>query len=282
MVTQDEIRAAIKDIKCHNSAPGPDGIAISAMLFLMTAVPDRLRQCFNLCVKQGRFPECWKTARLVLILKVGKPSGSPSSYRPLCLLSEVGKLFERVLARRVVNWIDERGGFSPRQFGFCRGRSTCDAIACLEDIVTSSIRNRGVCVAISLDVRNAFNSLPWPVIRDALDIWRIPWHIKRVIVDYLRCRYIEYIAQHGECASRMRSRVTRSVPQGSVLGPLLWNLAYDQVLRYRVLMACCVICYADDTLVVAEGCDVCEGSRQQFGRQIEASKLRSGTFLPWD
>lgn len=252
-IKREEIKAAVGDIKRLNSAPGPDGLAISVMLSLLSAAPDRLRRCFNVCIEQGRFPSCWKTARLVLIPKAGKPAGLLSYYRSLCLLSELGKLLERIIARRIVYWVDGRGGFSPRQFGFCRGKSTCDAVAYLESMVSDAIQNRGVCVAVSLDVRNAFNSLPWPVIRDALDIWRIPWHIKRVLVDYLSCRYIEYITQNG---SRKRSRMTCGVPQGSVLGPLLWNLTYNQVLKYRVPPSYRIICYADDTLVVAKGGDV--------------------------
>lgn len=120
--------------------------------------------------------------------------------------------------------------------------------------MTRSIRNRGACVAVSLDVRNAFNSLPWPAIRDALDIWRMPQPIKWIIADYLRCRHIEYVTQDG---AKVRSRVYQGVPQESVLGPLLWNLTYNQVLKFRVLLSCRVICYADDTLIML---------RQQFGQ----------------
>lgn len=54
--------------------------------------------CFNACLKEGRFPAEWKVARLVLLKKGNKPEGLPSSYRPICLLDEAGKFFERILA----------------------------------------------------------------------------------------------------------------------------------------------------------------------------------------
>lgn len=170
-VSLDEIRMAATDIKKQNSAPGPDGISVRVLMSLLAAAPNRLRDCLNACLLQGRFPRHWKTARLVLIPKMSKPH--PSSYRPLCLLSEIGKLYERVLARRILSQIEAMDGFSPRQFGYYKVKSTCDAVAALEEMVSRSFTSRRICVAVSLDVRNAFNFLPWSVIRDAL-IWRIP------------------------------------------------------------------------------------------------------------
>lgn len=249
-ITMDEIKAAIKDSKKPNSAPGPDGITVRVLLVLLSVAPNRLQDCLNACLLQGCFPWHWKRARLVLVPKVGKPHGLPSSYRPLCLLNEIGKFYERILARRMLAQVDASGGFSSRQFGFCRGKSTCDAVAALEEIVSRSLSRRGVCVAVSLDIRNAFNSLPWPVIRDALVWWRMPQYIRLIIADYLRRRYIEYAVQGG---ARRRTRVVCGVPQGSVLGPLLWNITYDLILRLQVPTSCKVLCYADDTLVVAEG-----------------------------
>lgn len=151
LVSQDEIRVAVRNIKRHNFAPGPDGITIDVMLSLLSAVPDRMLRCFNACISQSCFSECWKVARLILIRKL---ANFRDCHRPLCLLSEIGKLFERVLAHRIIRQVDGRGGFSPRQFGFCKSKSTCDANACLKNMATRSIHSGGVCVAVSLDVRN--------------------------------------------------------------------------------------------------------------------------------
>jgi len=142
---------------------------------------------------------------------------------------------------------------SGAQYGFREGLSTIDAL----DAVTAFIRDRvgdgGVVLAVSLDIKNAFNSLSWGAIRWALERNRYLDYLRRVVDFYLSDRWIEVGV--GECHLR---RVERDVPQGSVLGPLLWNIAYDYVLHinYQRRPGCYLIGYADDTLVLSSASSV--------------------------
>jgi hypothetical protein len=96
-----------------------------------------------------------------------------------------------------------------------------------------------VALAVSLDIVNAFNSLPWGKIREALEFHRIPPYLQNVVRAYLRDQCIMY-TDHG-------------VPQRSVLGPLLWDLVYDAVLRMPMPPDSALTCYADDMLVLVWG-----------------------------
>jgi len=105
-------------------------------------------------------------------------------------------------------------------------------------------------MAVSLDIKNAFNILPWDRVGDALRERGVPHYLVGIIREYFRDRDLEYVGQDG----RRHTRSIRcGIPQESVLGPLLWDFAYDRVLCLPLPHGCHAICYADDTLVVAEG-----------------------------
>ncbi|XP_072766612.1 uncharacterized protein [Anoplolepis gracilipes] len=111
--------------------------------------------------KHGAFPQQWKQAKLVLLPKEGKEEGTPSAYRPICLLDEVSKIFERIIAKRLVRHISREGGLHEEQYGFREGRSTVDAISRVTSLTEEAVEGGGVALAVLLDIANAFNALPW-------------------------------------------------------------------------------------------------------------------------
>lgn len=92
------------------------------------------------------------------------PGGAPPAYKLICLLDEAGKLLERVLANRLIQYLSREGmDFHRDQHGF-RGRlSTVDAILRVRSLAESIMEESRVVLAVSLDIRNAFNTLPWSV-----------------------------------------------------------------------------------------------------------------------
>lgn len=156
--------------------------------------------------------------------------------------------FLKVLVNRIISWMDNNpeSALTANQFGFRRGRSTIDALTEVKKFIEFTLRDDGVALAVSLDIANAFNSLQWGDIRRALREKRIPEYICRVIDSYLSNRYIEYPSARG----MVRRTMEAGVPQGSVLGPLLWNITYDQVLRVTTEEGCHILGYADDTLIL--------------------------------
>lgn len=205
-----------------------------------------------------------------MIPKAATPDGGLPKVRPICLLDDIGKALKRILADRIVNWMEEnpQAQLTENQFGFRRQRSTCDAIMKVKELIQEVLNKGGLAVAVSLDIANAFNLVPWTVIREALRTKGFPEYIRRIIDSYLSERYITYPTNSGRMGHRA---MQAGVPQGFVLGPLLWNLAYDNVLRVNMEPDCSVVCYADDTLIVATADNVitaCTRANIQTSRVI--------------
>lgn len=249
-VDEVEMKESIRRLGAKNTAPGPDGIPGRAWVLALKALCPRLRDLYSACLKQGRFPAQWKTGRLVLLKKDGRPADSPSAYRPIVLLDEVGKLLERIIAGRLIGHLNSVGpNLDNNQFGFRRGRSTVGAVLRVKSVAEEAVARGEVVLAVSLDIANAFNTLPWSCIRQALKYHQVPCYLCQTIEDYFDERFIAYQDQGGWRQHKMSC----GVPQGSVLGPLLWNIGYDWVLRGATLWGVSVTCYADDTLVLARG-----------------------------
>lgn len=101
-------------------------------------------------------------------IKKGKPDDAPSSYRPICLIDEISKLLERVIAHRIHLQLTTHGpDLSPNQYGFRRGRSMTDAIIHAKQTIRDIECRGNLAMGICLDISNAFNSVKWSNIIDA-------------------------------------------------------------------------------------------------------------------
>lgn len=143
-----------------------------------------------------------------------------------------------------------------KQFGFRKGRSTVDAISNVMNVVNGAgsgpLRKRDLCTVVTLDVTNAFNTARWDKIVEALNRKNTPAYLMRVIHNYLSERTLVY----GKNGIRTLSC---GVPQGSVLGPLLWNVMYDDLLSLDVeeklqgSSTSTLVAFADDIAIIATG-----------------------------
>lgn len=241
------------ELLCEKSprrkAPGPDGIPSEIIKTLMKQSPDTMKKLILKQLKEGKFPPEGKIALLILLPKPGKPPDSPSAYRPICLINTLAKTIESIINARLSNYLEANHGFSPNQYGFRRNRSTIAAsrkimeAAEIEQVKTKY--QRQLCLLTLLDVKNAFNSLSWRVVNRALEEKQVPPYLRRIIGDYLHDRWImEGGTKYG---------MTAGVPQGSVLGPTLWNVAYDSVLQIALPDNTEAVAYADDLALITKG-----------------------------
>ncbi|CAD7093684.1 unnamed protein product [Hermetia illucens] len=209
---------------------------------LKKAIGRSKRECYQkLCMEANTNP--WGTAYQVVMKKIR----GRKSPRPICLLDTMGKMLEREIYNRLLPFIELPGGLSERQYGFRRARSTLDAVAKVVELARNAVAMGKCCALVTLDVKNAFNSANWGWIKGALAKLRVPSYLARLIESYFSDRLLWYETDDGP----KEFIVTAGVPQGSVLGPLLWNIMYDGVLGLRVPEETTLIGFADDLAVVA-------------------------------
>ena len=157
-VEEGEIQEIIGKLK-KKIAPGLDLVENEVLAAAVDQLAPSMATLFNACLAHGVFPTQWKEARLVTVLKgQEKDKGSAASYRPICLLSPVGKVFEKIIKDR----IEEHIRISPYQYGFRKGLSTTNAIEQVIRLAQTSGMKK--VIIIMVDVASAINSLWWPQI----------------------------------------------------------------------------------------------------------------------
>ena len=249
LFTLEELKRAGGRLK-ENTAPGIDGLPNEILKEVIGAYPKILLEVFNSCLREGRFFADWKKQRLVLLRKGNKPLGVASSYRPICLLDTMWNLLEEMILQRLQGHMVRENGLSENQFSFRKRRSTVDAIQAVVDIATKARgvtgKRKGFCALSSIDIRNAFNTAKWNICMEAMVRKKVPDYLLRMIDDYLSDRWVIY---EGDKWS-LKDEMTCGAPQGSRVGPLVWNVMYDDFLRMDLPAGTSIIGFADDALVV--------------------------------
>jgi hypothetical protein len=209
--------------KTKKKAPGKDGLFINQIKDLNVSVLGIILDIYNEIWKSGKFPDIWKAAVVIPLLKKGKVAGDPTSYRPISLLPIMGKLLESLIHPRMNDYFMDRKLIPDFQTGFRKGKSTSVNLRRLYNntYFQSTIGiNKRPTASVFFDAKKAFDTVCYDGLIVKLARDGVPAQILRLIGNWITDRTL--MVRIGKELSRV-IRLRSGVPQGSVISPLIWN-----------------------------------------------------------
>ena len=204
-----------------SSAPGDDGIDNLTLKNLLRDALESLVVLYRTAFKIGHFPRPWKRARIRMIPKAGKSPDLSCNYRPISLLSNLGKLFERLI-KNCIDGDDKRFKFVPEiHSGFRKGRSTQENFIRVNEGFQSKRKSRKVVVGCFVDIDKAFDRLDHSVIQFRLLDAPLAAKTKRILASFIRDRTL-YVQEGSTASSTIEMEA--GAPQGAILSPTLYTL----------------------------------------------------------
>ncbi|GBL89291.1 Putative protein in type-1 retrotransposable element R1DM [Araneus ventricosus] len=230
-------------------SPGLDNINVLMADRIHKKCPAILTGIFNKCLELGIFPTQWKKAKLILLNKPGKDPELVNSYRPICLLSVLSKILDKLLTQRITFLLKSKGLLHRNQHGFRNGKSCETANFELKRSIHKAMMHKFKVCLISLDVAGAFDNVWRQSILEQLILADCPQNIFDLVKDYFKDRSVLF--ELGQ--KQWTFEAQRGVPQGSCSGPLFWNLVASTALGLVLPSGCQIQAFADDLIIVVRG-----------------------------
>ena len=239
-INEKEICDLISQLKI-NKGTGPNSIPTKILHLIKFEVAKPLANIINLSFSMGTHPDKLKMAQVVPIFKKGS-SLEACNYRPISLLSNLNKIFEQTMYTRVYNFIEKSKSMYSLQFGFRNKHSTNHALISIVDQINEALDKNKVACSVFVDFQKAFDTVNHEILINKLSHYGINDNINRWFRSYLTDRK-QFVSILGFNSSS--STLRHGVPQGSVLGPLLFLIYINDL--HKAIKFSTTYHFADDT-----------------------------------
>lgn len=254
-VHPSEVQGEINRLK-NKKSPGHDLIPNEVLKELPFRAILFLTALFNACLRWSYFPHDWKHAQVTMIPKPGKPKRDLKSYRPISLLPTLSKLLEKIIAYRLKNVLEDWDVLPYFQFGFREGHSTVHQMARFSEFVNNNFENYKQTAALFLDFQQAFDKVWHNGLIFKMKTLKFPQYMVAIIASFLKDR--SFSVKIEDDFSSIRP-IHASVPQGSVLGPILFNFYVSDIsneLLPSLSSSTFLGMFADDKLIACADTDI--------------------------